>query len=196
MLALMLCFSLIAAPLALSGCETYGEAGGLGAGLGAVTGAVIGNQSGHALEGAAIGAVVGGLAGLVAHDIKVHKQRSREETVQDLRYEPSQGLVLKFISAEVLPSVARPGDLMQANFTYALLGAGAGIGVTETRTLLRGDRLLSDLASKTDTRDDGTYVSSQEFRLPNDIMQGIYTLDTRVTAGQNSISAKATFSVQ
>ena len=78
-------------PLALVGCETYGQGAGLGAALGAGAGAIIGHQSGHALEGAAIGALVGTAAGLIAHDIKARKQKSREQTVQEYNYQPSQG---------------------------------------------------------------------------------------------------------
>ena len=63
--------------ITLSGCQTYGEAAGLGAGAGALAGGIIGHQSGHAIEGALIGAAVGGAAGLIAHDIKARRERDR-----------------------------------------------------------------------------------------------------------------------
>lgn len=187
--------ALILTPLAVSGCQTYGEGAGLGAGLGAVAGAVIGNQSGHALEGAAIGAVVGGVAGLIAHDIKVHKQRSREETAQTYNYQPSQGEVLSFERAEVLPQNVRPGEEIEGTIQYALLGTGAGVQVTETRALLQGDRVLYELSTKSFTRDEGTWVSSQQFRLPSDLVPGPYTLLTRVGTAQSSISGRSNFRV-
>lgn len=195
-IAWILCFSVLVAPLALSGCETYGKAGGLGAGIGAVTGAVIGNQSGNALEGAAIGAVVGGLVGLVAHDVKARRERTAAQTVETYNYQPAQGLVLRFERAEILPNNARPGEIINSTIQYALLGSGPGMQVTETRSLMRGDRLVSTFNNESFQRDDGTWVSSKEFQLPNDIAPGVYSIDTRVTAGQLNISGAATFSVQ
>lgn len=188
--------AMLLAPISLTGCETYGQAGGLGAGLGAAAGAVIGNQSGHALEGAAIGALVGGAAGLIAHDVKARRERTREETVQTYGYTPTQGLMLQFERAEILPNNARPGERIQSTIQYALLGAGAGISVREERSLLQGDRVLGQVSSETFTREDGTWVSSQELQIPNNMGPGIYSVDTRVTAGNSVISGRANFSVQ
>ena len=46
------------------------------------------------------------------------------------------------------------------------------------------------------TRDDGTWVSAQEFRLPGDLQPGVYTLNTRVTTAQSAVSGNATFTIQ
>ncbi|HOV33015.1 MAG TPA: glycine zipper domain-containing protein [Candidatus Hydrogenedens sp.] len=178
-----------------SGCQTYGEAGGLGAALGAATGAIIGNQSGHALEGAAIGGVLGGIAGLVAHDIKAQKAKSAKETEQQYNYQAAQGERLTFERAEVLPNVVIPGDTIETIIQYALLGAGSGTNVTETRSLIRGDQVVADLSSSSFTRNDGTWVSSQEFRLPPNLAPGQYTLLFRVSTNLSSISGRANFIV-
>jgi len=178
-----------------TGCQTYGEAGGLGAALGGATGAIIGHQSGHTLEGAAIGAVLGGIAGLVAHDIKAQKAKSAEQTAAEYNYQASQGERLSFERAEVLPNVVTPGNMIEATVQYALLGTGSGTTVTETRSLLRGEQLIADLSSSSFNRNDGTWVSSQQFRLPPNLSPGQYTILFRVSTKLSSISGRATFVV-
>ncbi len=180
-----------------SGCQTYGEAAGLGAALGGATGAIIGHQSGHALEGAAIGAVLGGITGLVAHDIKARKAKSAEQTMTEYKYQPGQGERLAFERAEVLPNVVTPGNVIETTVQYALLGTGPnGISVTETRSLLKGDQLIADISSSTFNRNDGTWVSSQQFRLPPNLSPGQYTILFRVNTNLSSISGRATFVVE
>jgi hypothetical protein len=179
------------------GCQTYGEAGGLGAALGGAAGAVIGHQSGHALEGAAIGAAVGGATGLIAHKVKVNKQRNREETLAAYQYDPEQGEALRFEGAENQPNVVRPGEMFESGVTYALMGTrGQGVEVSESRTLMRGDRVIAELATNTYTRDDGTYVSDQNFRLPNNQAPGEYSILTKVRTARSSISGRAPLIVE
>ncbi|HOK08230.1 MAG TPA: glycine zipper domain-containing protein [Candidatus Hydrogenedens sp.] len=178
------------------GCQTYGEAAGLGAALGGATGAIIGHQSGHALEGAAIGAVLGGITGLVAHDIKARRAKSAEETAKEYNYQPTQGEKLLFERTEVLPNVITPGNKIEATIQYALLGTGpGGVNVTESRTLLQGERVIAELSSSTVNRGDGTWVSSQEFRLPSNLAPGQYSILTRVSTKLSSISGSASFVV-
>ena len=181
--------------LTAAGCQTYGEGAGLGAALGGTAGAIIGHQSGHALEGAAIGAVIGGLGGLIAHDIKARKAKARAETVETYNYQPQQGEMLSYERSEILPNVVRPGEMFTSTVQYALLGAGAGVQVTESRQLLQGDRVIADVSTKNFTRDDGTWVSEQQIRLPNDAASGEYTIVTRVSTAQSSISGRAPFTV-
>lgn len=182
--------------LSIAGCETYGQGAGLGAAIGAGAGAIIGHQSGHALEGAAIGAALGGLAGVVAHDIKVNRQRDAAETAQSYNYQPAQGEVLRFEGAEVLPASVRPGEMIQGRITYALLGTGAGVQVREARLLMRGSETIAELSNQTFTRTDSTWASTQDFRLPSNLAPGVYTLETRVQTAQSSISGRAQFLVE
>lgn len=189
---------LVVAALAISmaGCETYGQAGGLGAALGAGTGAIIGHQSGRALEGAAIGAVVGGLAGLVAHDIKARRARTAQETAEAYNYQPAQGERLQLERVDVMPASVRPGNEVAAEVQYALLGSGGGIQVRERRALLRGGQVLQEISSESFTRTDGTWVSSQSFRLPNDIGPGAYAVQVVVETAQSRISGMKNFTVE
>lgn len=182
--------------LAMAGCQTYGEGVGLGAGVGAVAGGIIGNQSGRAVEGAIIGAALGGLVGLIAHDIKVQRAKSRQQTVEALNYQPSQGEVLSLEESSVSPEVTVAGGKITASLQYALIGATDGTPVTETRQLLRGERIIGELSSKKFTREDGTWLTTQEFTLPGNLKPGEYSLIQRVETGQSKIFGTALFSVQ
>ncbi len=190
------CALVLCVVVALAGCETYGQAGGLGAALGGAAGAVIGHQSGHAVEGALIGAAVGGATGLIAHDIKAKKAKNREQTAAEYNYQPAQGEEMLFERTEVLPKTVRAGEMIEGTIQYALLGAGGGVQVNETRTLMRGDKVIADLSAKNFTRDDGTWVSTQQFRLPADQQPGEYTLLTTARTAQSAISGRARFTVQ
>ncbi|HOD94977.1 MAG TPA: glycine zipper domain-containing protein [Candidatus Hydrogenedentes bacterium] len=181
--------------LSLSGCETYGGAAGLGAGVGALAGGVIGHQSGHALEGAAIGAALGAATGLIAHDIKVKKMRSREETAATYNYQPAQGEMLTLERSEILPATVRPGENADASIQYALLGTGGSIQVSEQRSLLQNGALVADVSSHSFTREDGTWVSTQPFRVPSNLRPGTYTIVTTVRTARSAISGQASFTV-
>ena len=179
----------------LTGCETTGGAAGLGAAIGAGAGAIIGAQSGHALEGAAIGAAVGAASGAVAHDVRARRSRSAEETATDYNYQPSQGETLRFEGAEVLPQTVSPGEMVEAKVTYALLGTGGNSNVRESRILMKDGQQVAELASENFSRGDGTWVSSQSFRLPNNQAPGSYQIETVVQTSQSRISGRASFIV-
>ncbi len=178
------------------GCETYGQAAGLGALVGGGAGAIIGHQSGHALEGAAIGAALGTVTALIVHDVKAKRAKTAEETAQQYNYQPSQGIKLQLERSEVVPNPVAPGNEVESQVQYALLGAGAGVEVTETRTLLRGGQVLQQVSSESFVRTDGTWVSSQRFRLPNDLQPGVYAVMQRVSSAQHVVSGTAEFTVQ
>lgn len=180
----------------MAGCQTYGEGAGAGAAVGAVAGGIIGHQSGRALEGAVIGAALGGLVGLIAHDIKVQRAKSRQQTVEQYKYTPSQGEVLSIEEYFVTPDVTRSGGRITSSLQYAILGATDGTEVTETRRLLRGEQVVAELSSKKFTRQDGTWLTTQEFTLPNNLKPGEYKLDQRVETRESRISGVATFVVQ
>jgi hypothetical protein len=183
--------------VAMTGCETVGQSAGLGAVLGAGTGAVIGHQSGHALEGAAIGAAVGAATGAIAKDISNKRKASREQTVQQYpTYQPSQGLFVNLEEYGVIPSVVRPGGYIEATLTYALLGTGGSVSVVETRALYNARGKVADLSSNNRTREDGTWLSAQQIKLPNNLAPGQYTLQQIVNVGGNVVSGASGFTVQ
>lgn len=182
--------------LMLTGCETAGGSGLSGAAIGAGIGAIIGNQSGHAGEGALIGAAAGGLTGLIVHDARARKQREARETAVEYDYQPAQGEMLTFEEATVLPSAIERGNMAEASIQYALLGASAGVEVVETRSLKRGSEVIAELSSKSYTRNDGTWVSSQQFRVSERLTPGTYTIVQTVRTAKSSISGTANFLVE
>lgn len=186
---------LLCCALAVAGCQSYGGAGLAGAALGAGAGAIIGHQSGHAGQGALIGAAVGGLTGLAVHDVVAKKKKDGTTTSEEYRYEPAQGEMLTFEEASVLPSSVQRGTMAEATIQYALLGTGSGIAVTETRVLKRGTEVLAQLSSKTYTRNDGTWVSSQQFRVSERLQPGEYVVEQTVRTAQSVISGTAKFTV-
>ncbi len=182
--------------LTMAGCQTYGEAGGLGAVLGGTAGAIIGHQSGNALEGAAIGAALGGITGLIVHDIKAQKAKERQATVDYYNYQPSQGEVLSLEESYVGPNVTRAGAMIEATLQYAIIGTGGNTQVKETRRLLRGEKVVAELSSKTFNRSDGTWVTSQQFKLPSNLKPGQYSLIQKVETNKSTIFGTADFTVQ
>jgi hypothetical protein len=183
------------AALGVVGCQTYGESAGLGGAIGAGAGAIIGNQSGHAVEGALIGGALGAGTGLLVHKIKVDQARSKEQTAQAYNYQPTQGEMLTFERAEVLPPSVHAGEEISGTMQYALLGTGAGTQVGEQRTLMQGDRTVADISTQNFTRQDGTWVSTLPFRLPGNIQPGQYSLVTTVRTARSAISGRANFTV-
>ena len=185
---------LAAVTVSLVGCATYGESAGLGAALGAGAGAIIGNQSGHSGEGALIGAAFGTVAGLVAHDSQVR----RAETPPRYAHRPpqaslEQSLVLE--EATVSPSKVRRGSMVEASIQYELLGSRYGTRVTETRVLKRGDEVIERFYSKSGTRRDGSWISTQQFQVSDSLEPGEYTIEQTIRAKDMVISSSSRLEV-
>lgn len=179
------------------GCQTAGGSAATGGAIGAGLGAVIGNQSGHAGEGALIGLAAGALTGLIVHDVKIRKQRTREETVQEYNYTPQDGQRLSFEHARVEPHVAHRGDRVEATAQFALMGAGqSGVELTETWVLRDEQNEIAQLSSYTRTRTDGTWVSTLPFRVPENLRPGDYHIAYHAQTHQGGISGRADFVVQ
>jgi len=186
---------LIAPALLTAGCETAGQSALLGGVLGAGTGAVAGHQSGHAGEGALIGAAAGALTGYVVHEAYASKQRSAQQTAQDYNYNPQAGpgLMLTPEDAWIIPSPVKKGALMEAKIRYVLLGSGAGVQVTETRTLFQGGQKLGDLSTTSVTRTDGTWESTLPIKA--NFSPGLYTMVQTVSTGGNRVEKRTDFEV-
>ena len=179
--------------IVVAGCQTYGEAAGLGAALGAGTGALVSHDKG---TGALVGAGVGALSGLVAHDIKARRQRDAQATASEYHYQPTQGEVLNLEANSAMPAMVRPGNAVEGTVQYALLGSGpGGVDVQESRQLVRGGQVVGE-SSKTVRRADGTWVSTQQFRLPPDAPPGTYSIVQTIQTARSRISATSSFTVQ
>lgn len=185
---------LAAVTVSIAGCATYGESAGLGAVLGAGAGAIIGNQSGHAGEGALIGAAFGTVAGLVAHDSQVRRVESPPRYAHHPPHSsPEQSLVLE--EATVNPSKVRRGSTVEASIQYELLGSRYGTRVTETRVLKRGDEVIERFFSKSSTRGDGSWISTQKFEVSDNLEPGEYTIEQTIRAKDMVISSSSRLEV-
>ena len=192
-----ICAAMCLSSFAFSGCETKTQSGVGGAAVGAGIGAVIGNQSGNTAAGAVIGGVVGGLAGLVIHDARTNRKGTKEETIQTYPdYTPAAGQRLVSENAWVEPAVVDQGRVVEAYSQYALLGADGGVPVTETWQLERNGQVLSRLAEYTQTRNDGTWVSTLPFEVPATLDSGQYTVTHQARTNVATATRSASFTVQ
>lgn len=182
-----------------AGCETTGEAAGLGALIGAGAGAIIGADSGHWAEGAAIGGALGAAGGAVGHDVRktrAEKTRDAYETHEVYQYESTEGEKMTFEDAQVYPDSARRGAFVDVSLQYAILGTGAGREVTETRIVKRDGEVIAQISSQRYTRNDGTWISRQEFRIPESWQPGIYSMEQIAETRDSRISGSTTFYVE
>ncbi len=182
--------------ISTAGCATHGEAGGLGAILGAAGGAIIGHQSGSAGEGAVIGAVIGGLTGIIAHDVKEQRARDGATTTQKYNYDTTQGEMLALENVNVLPVTAHSGDTIELSIQYALLGTGPGIRVVETRLMKFEGETVAQLSSQIQNRNDGTWLSTQDFKLSDNMTPGEYTIVQTVRTSKSVVSGSAKFIIE
>jgi uncharacterized protein YcfJ len=197
--SLFKCAAVLIAMAMLTGCATKGESAGLGAVLGGVAGAVIGHQSGRGAEGAVIGAAIGGLSGLAIQDVRETNARKRTDaaaTAQQYNYRPAEGLSLTFEDGAIDPGTVSRGTFVEASMQYALLGAGVGKQVTETRIVRKDDEVVSQISSKKFTRNDGTWVSNQQFKVPNSWKPGEYVLEQTVQTIDSTVFGTTRFYVQ
>ena len=200
--ALMFC-------VALMGCQTYGESAGLGAVLGATAGAIIGNQSGHSEGGAVVGAAIGAIGGAIVHDVNVQREEEMEQH-QAHRPDPvrhpepvlttrpsvpkmTHSLVLE--ESSVLPSRVRRGSMVEASIQYALTGGRYGTRVTEVRELMRDGKVIERFFSKSEVRENGSWVSAQQFRVSEHLEPGEYTVVQTISSRDMTVSASSTLTV-
>jgi len=179
-----------------TGCETTGESAGLGALIGAGAGAAIGGIAGDgkgAAIGAAVGAGLGAATGAVVHDVRKSRAErvvTPEQTAQTYNYQPSSGQSMVFEDSGVDPAVARPGEFVTVRMQYALLGAPNGVTITERRNILKNDQVISQISSEDHERNDGTWVSTQEFRVPSSWGPGEYTIEQIVSSSRHTVTGR------
>ena len=177
-------------------CETTGESAGLGAligaGAGAVIGGIAGDASGAAI-GAAVGAAVGAAGGAIAHDVRESRAEqivTAEQTAETYSYQPSAGQSMVFEDAGAQPAVARRGEFVELRMQYALLGAPNGTTITERRIVLKDDKVISQVSAEEHVRNDGTWVSTQEFRIPDTWVPGEYEIEQSVSSTRLTVSGR------
>ena len=181
------------------GCATVEEHKGaatgaaVGAAAGAVGGAVLGkSKTEAAIIGGLLGALVGGAIGHYAYDVK----RTRKETEERYSDRPPAETMIRIEDASAVPDTVKPGDKIELNVTYALLGASpeSAIGVTEIREIRHESELVGRPEVKI-TRGGGTYTSNVPLYLPSGSKKGLYTVITTIETENAKDSRQTSFQV-
>lgn len=183
--------------MALTGCATSSQTGaavgGLsGAGLGAAISAATG---GNAWLGALIGGAVGSVAGAL---IAAELERSRAEAVAQTRYTPRQGHRLNVEGAEVVPSLARPGDEVRVKVRYSVLAPHpqATVPVSETWQFKFKNQPVGEPVRKPmQYKAQGGYSSTYKFNVTSDFPPGNYHVLVTISNGKISRSIGKNFSI-
>ena len=195
----------LSASLFLAGCATVpeeqrgkAEGGTIGAAAGAVLGGVIGSQSGNTGKGIVLGALLGGLSGALIGDYYYDQKKTSQQTTQTYGYTPSQGTLVRVEQTKVSPSVAKPGERINLESTYAVLDsrASATIPIREVREIRSRAGELIGKPEVQVNREGGTYSSSVPIVLPSDAKKGVYVVTTTVEAGNARDTRESTFTIQ
>ncbi len=204
--------ALVLAATTLVGCQTRGEAAGLGALIGAGAGALIGDNSGMAGEGAIFGAAAGAIAGMAIQDEKELREnetyggtevegprpRPRPRPPVEPRPEPvdlaTETLVLSDVA--VLPSKVRRGNMVEVSIQYEVMGTNRGLRLTETRSLMQDGEVIETFASRVIVRGSGTWVSPQQFRISERLDPGEYTILQTVESRNARIAATSKLTIR
>jgi uncharacterized protein YcfJ len=183
----------------LAGCASMNntQQGAIGgAGAGALIGALVTKNS---LLGALVGAGVGALIGAVAGNYLDKQTATRDQAMQ--KYTP-EGEVressLTIEDANVAPTPVKQGDKVKSTVQYTILEPDASqlATIIETRSLVSGDSEVKKLSERNVTRDQGTCMSTFNFKVPKDIEPGDYTLVTTVSNGAQKQTARSPFTIK
>lgn len=195
----------LGASMLVSGCATVpedqkgkAEGGAIGAAAGAVLGGIIGSQSGSTGKGMVLGALIGGLSGALIGDYYYDQKKTPLQTTQTYGYTPSQGTLVRLEQTKVTPSVAKPGDRVNIESTYAVLDSrsSATIPVREVREIRSKTGELIGRPEVQVNREGGTYSSSVPIVLPSNAKKGVYVVTTSVEAGNAKDTRETTFEVR
>jgi hypothetical protein len=187
----------------LAGCATQTQTGaavgvGVGAAVGAVAGAIFGNQKGVAI-GAATGAAVGGVVGALVGQHLDQQVADRAAAARQINYAPSQGTRVDIQRSDVTPMRASPGTTVVASVEYSVVAANAGTPVTlsETRVIQRDGETIRREQRQL-SKPQGVHRSAYEFKIPDGMPEGPYTLMTVLEApgtSQGRRTAEVTLNV-
>lgn len=157
-----------------------------GAILGAVGGAVLGAltarlRGGSLGKGAAIGAVVGGVAGFQVGRIRDALAANREQAMQRIAYDPSQGYVLRLEEVKAEPPSLAPGGTATLSVRYLVIGPNPDeqITVHSFRGLKYQDEYMTGdgPAAFVVSNGGGMVISSSPITLPKNAPPGSYVVE-------------------
>ena len=169
---------------------------------GAITGALVGllleRDIGGAIKGAAVGgtlafAIAWGACLKYYSTLKSSSVADANQTARKIKYDPSQGVVVKVENLSLIPNPVSPGDKVQMNALYYVMvpDKTQEIKVTETRTVYyydengtSGTKGWKELGSidYSVTVEPGTRKAEGDFELPEKVPEGRYKIALKVSA--------------
>ncbi len=168
----------------------------MGAGLGAVAGAGLGYAI-KGKKGALVGGLLGALAGGAIGEYLHRRDKTAQQTYQEHRYRPTQGVRIELVGAGANPSTVSPGAQVVLEATYALMAPNAGqeLQVSETRLVtLNGAKVAETTANV--ARMPGTYTSKVPITLPPNATPGTYRYIVSIQAAGQATQLESAFVVQ
>ncbi len=164
---------------------------GAGAATGAAAGAVIGKSAGAAVVGGLLGALAGGAIGHYVYD----KRKDRQQTAQDLKFQPSKGNMIKVENASASPQTVKPGSEVNLNTTYGVLTRSQSeTPVTEKWEITHNGKVVGNPQIHV-KRPDGTYEARLPLRLPENATPGLYNVRSTVKTASGSDTKTTQFRV-
>lgn len=185
--------------MGLSGCAGMNntqQGAGIGAGLGAITGALV---SKNKVLGAVVGGVAGAVVGLVVGDYIDRQTATRAQAAQKYYGDPTvvrqDNLVIE--SCRVAPTSVRQGQTVESRVQYTALKVDEmqTVSITETRTLISNTNEATMLSERQVEKPQGTSQSAFNFKVPDEIDPGQYTLVTTISDGSHKRSVKSPITI-
>jgi hypothetical protein len=144
-----------------------------------------------------VGGPVGGFTLGFYGDHRETRRLDREAVIARENYCPTGGCVLRLEGVQVRPPQAKGGQTMALATTYTILTPdNLPIPVTITRQVYFRDQSLGTTKSIEYRKVNGTWTQEVDFTLPANAAPGIYTLQTKITTGFDSVSKEAQFRVE
>lgn len=179
---------------------------------GVVGGALIGLLIGGDLKGTAIGAAAGGAAGFayawgkclsLYSTLKSQPVAAYGETARQVKYQPSQGQVVKIRDFSLAPALVSPGSSVKLGGSYYVLAPEKAkeMKVVETRVVKYYDpekKQWVDLGEVQQeiTAAPGSRKADGNFDIPKDVPEGQYRIAFKVSAGGREDAAERDLTVR
>jgi len=181
--------------LGLFGCATNtGTGASIGAGVGAIAGQLIGGNTKSTLIGAGVGALIGGLVG----NYMDQQNKTRQQSVTDIGYNPSQGNLVRVDAVNSEPVQVKPGDMVGLKTTYYVISPNPNstVNVKETRVIRYNGQPVSNPIERVSAKEQGNRSSTYQFRIPPDAKPGEYEVISTIDNGVTRDSGTSKFYVQ
>lgn len=183
--------------LGLMGCATARDSGAVaGTAIGAGVGAAVSKH--NPWLGAMIGGTLGFIAGSAIGNYIDVQEKSRQESIRDLKYKPSQGHVARIESAGATPVTVKPGETIGLKVDYYVISPDprAQVRIKETRIIKYNNKPIMEPLKRVLVKNQGMASSTAKIPIPRDAQPGKYEVITIIDNGSSRDQNKSNFYVQ